>query len=276
MSSSPRFKDKVAIVTGAANGIGRSIAMRFAREGAHVIVADVNGAGADSVAGAITAESGSARVCKTDVAVEQQVQEMVAFTMAEFGRLDILVNNAGITNAYQPLKVERHILDGDLNWWNTVIGINLTGSFLCSLHACRVMVHQRSGAIINLSSGGASKAHRGMVAYDAAKGGIEAMTRAFALDLAPYGVRVNTLVPGSIDTSGLDLAQRMLRGQNIPLGRVGESDDLAGPAMFLASEDARYVTGHCLFVDGGMLIQQRSATVDIFPLSSFPMIETQQ
>lgn len=250
--------------------------MRFAREGAHVIVADVNGAGADSVAGAITAESGSARVCKTDVAVEQQVQEMVAFTMAEFGRLDILVNNAGITNAYQPLKVERHILDGDLNWWNTVIGINLTGSFLCSLHACRVMVHQHSGAIINLSSGGASKAHRGMVAYDAAKGGIEAMTRAFALDLAPYGVRVNTLVPGSIDTSGLDLAQRMLRGQNIPLGRVGESDDLAGPAMFLASEDARYVTGHCLFVDGGMLIQQRSATVDIFPLSSFPMIETQQ
>ena len=275
MSSSPRFKDKVAIVTGAANGIGRSIATRFAREGAHVIVADVNGAGADSVAGAITAESGSARGCKTDVAVEQQVQEMVAFTMAEFGRLDILVNNAGITNAYQPLKVERHILDGDLNWWNTVIGINLTGAFLCSLHACRVMVHQHSGVIINLSSGGASKAHRGMVAYDAAKGGIEAMTRAFALDLAPYGVRVNTLVPGSIDTSGLDLAQRMLRGQNIPLGRVGESDDLAGPAMFLASDDARYVTGHCLFVDGGMLIQQRSATVDIFPLSAFPKVETQ-
>jgi len=123
-----------------------------------------------------------------------------------------------------------------------------------------------------MSSGGARRAHRGITAYDAAKGGIEALTRAMALDLAPYGIRVNTLVPGSIDTARLDAETKRARGENIPLGRVGEPEEMAGPALFLASDDARYITGHCIYVDGGMLAQQRSATVDIFPLSSFPKV----
>ena len=272
MLISNRFKDKVVIVTGAASGIGHAIASRFAAESAHVVVSDLNAAGAHAAAEQINGAGGSAISTTTDVASEPQVTAMFDAVLARFGRLDVLVNNAGITSANKALKVERHVLDGDLAWWNMVIGINLTGAFVCSLRAAQIMARAGSGSIINMSSGGASKAHRGMVAYDAAKGGMEAMTRALALDLAPYGVRVNTLVPGSIDTSGLELADRRLRGENIPLGRVGEPDDMAGPAAFLASDDARYITGHCLYVDGGMLVQQRSATVDIFPLSKFPKL----
>jgi 3-oxoacyl-[acyl-carrier protein] reductase len=134
------------------------------------------------------------------------------------------------------------------------------------------MAEKGSGNIINLSSGGAQRAHRAFVAYDATKGGIEAMTRALALDLGPYGVRVNALVPGSIDTSGLSAEERRNRGVNLPLERIGEPDDLAGAAAFLASDDARYITGHCLVIDGGMLAQQRSATVDIYPPSRFPKV----
>lgn len=268
-----RFKDKVVIVTGAAGGIGRAIANRFAVEGAHVVVADVNSANAQSAAEQIVSAGGSAIAHTTNVADETSVDVLFDATLARFGTVDVLVNNAGVTPTYKALQIERHILEGDSAWWNFVIGINLTGAFLCSLRAAQIMARKGSGAMINMSSGGATKAHRGMVAYDAAKGGIEAMTRALALDLGPYGVRVNALVPGSIDTSGLDLPARKLRGENIPLARVGEPDDMAGPALFLASDDARYITGHCLAVDGGMLVQQRSATVDIFPLSKFPKLD---
>ena len=135
------------------------------------------------------------------------------------------------------------------------------------------MAKQGSGSIINISSGGATRAHRCFVSYDAAKGGIEAMTRAMALDLGPYGVRVNYLVPGAIDTSGIDEEGRRLRGANVPLGRVGEPDDLSGAAVFLASHDARYITGQSIVIDGGMLSQQRSATVDICPPADFPKRE---
>src|SRR5207248_2086108 len=129
--------------------------------------------------------------------------------------------------------------------------------------------------IINMSSGGATRSHRGMAAYDASKGGIEALTRAMALDLAPYGVRVNALVPGSIDTQGMGLEVKRERGETIPLRRVGEPEDLAGAAAFLASDDASYVTGHVLVVDGGLLAQQRSPQVDIFPLSRYPKLEVE-
>lgn len=168
--------------------------------------------------------------------------------IAHFGTVDVLVNNAGLT------KTERHFLEADENWWNRIIAVNLSGAFLCSLAAAQVMARQGSGVILNLSSGGASHAHRGNAAYDAAKGGIEALTRAMALDLAPYGVRVNTLVPGSIDTSGLKPEIKVARGENIPLGRVGDPDELAGPALFLASDDARYITGSlslCRWRDAG-------------------------
>jgi 3-oxoacyl-[acyl-carrier protein] reductase len=135
------------------------------------------------------------------------------------------------------------------------------------------MARRGQGIIINLSSGGASRAHRANTAYDAAKGGIEALTRAMALDLAPYGIRVNALVPGSIDSKGLSPETKRSRGEAIPLGRMGEPEELAGPAAFLASDDARYITGQTLVVDGGLLAQQRSPQVDIVPPSRFPRLE---
>jgi 3-oxoacyl-[acyl-carrier protein] reductase len=134
------------------------------------------------------------------------------------------------------------------------------------------MARKGSGAIIHMSSGGATRAHRGNVAYDASKGGIEAMTRAMALDLAPYGVRVNAIVPGLIRTYDLDDATAAERGKVVPMGRLGDPEDLAGPTVFLATDDARYVTGACLVVDGGVLVQQRSVPVDTFPVSRFPKL----
>jgi len=134
------------------------------------------------------------------------------------------------------------------------------------------MVKRGSGNIINMSSGGATKSHRGNVAYDASKGGIEAMTRGMALDLAPYGIRVNALVPGFIRTYDIDDSGAAQRAESVPLGRLGNGDDLAGPAAFLASDDAAYITGFCLTVDGGVLIQQRPMPVETFPLSRFPKV----
>ena len=181
--------------------------------------------------------------------------------------MDILVNNAGLIS---PMI---HFLEADYEWWNRIISVNLTGTFLCCHRAAHIMARNGGGSIINMSSGGATRAHRAFAAYDASKGGIEAFTRALALDLGPYNIRVNTLVPGSIDTTGMDEEARKLRGINIPIGRVGESNDMAGPAVFLASDDASYITGHAVTVDGGMLAQQRSATVDIHPPTKFPKLE---
>src|SRR5262249_5677448 len=185
---------------------------------------------------------------------------------AQFGTIDILVNNAG--NIY----AARHFLEADEAWWDGLLGVNLKGAFLCSLRAAHVMARKHSGVILNMSSGGATRAHRGNVAYDASKGGIEAMTRAMALDLAPYGVRVNAVVPGLIRTYDIDDATAAERGEVVPLGRLGDAEDLAGPTVFLATDDARYITGACLVVDGGVLVQQRSTPVDTFPLSRFPKI----
>jgi 3-oxoacyl-[acyl-carrier protein] reductase len=180
--------------------------------------------------------------------------------------VDVLVNNAGIVS---PML---HFFEADEAWWRRIIDVNLTGHFLCSHRAARIMAAAGSGVIINMSSGGATRAHRAFTAYDASKGGIEALTRAMALDLGPYGIRVCALMPGSIDTEGMDQAARDLRGENIPLGRPGDPDDMAGPALFLASADAAYITGDVIKVDGGMLSQQRSATVDIMPPSDFPSL----
>lgn len=261
------FIDKVVIVTGAGRGIGRAIAERFASEGAHVVVNDINAESCEAVAQSINAAGGSAIAVTADVADKAQVDTIFDTTLAKFGTVDVLVNNASL------VKPTIHFLEADEAWWQRIIDVNLTASFLCGHRAAHIMARNGGGVIINMSSGGASRAHRGFTSYDAAKGGIEALTRAMALDLGPYGIRVNTLVPGSIDTSGMDAETKQHRGENIPLGRVGEPEEMAGPAVFLASDDARYMTGHCLYVDGGMLAQQRSATVDIFPLSNYPNIE---
>jgi 3-oxoacyl-[acyl-carrier protein] reductase len=255
-----RLDGKVAIVTGGAGGIGRAISERYGAEGANVVVADVDGARAEAVAADIRGALGLA----CDVTNRVDCDRVFATTLERFGTLDVLVNNAALT------RTERHFLEADDDWWDRIIDVNLTGVYNMALRAARIMTAQRSGVMVNLSSGGASKAHRGNAAYDAAKGGVEAFTRALALDLGPYGVRVCALVPGSIDTQGLPEEERIKRGVNVPLARIGTPEDLAGPAVFLASDDARYVTGSIVFSDGGMLAQQRSATVDIFPLDRFP------
>ena len=264
-----RFKNKVVLVTGAAHGIGRAIALRFGSEGAQVIVNDVNAQGTEDTVRAIISNGGLALASAADVSDKSQVDHLFDTVLERFGRVDVLVNNAGLIN------VERHFLEGDEDWWDRVLAVNLKSVFLCSLRAAQVMARRRQGVIINMSSGGATRSHRAMAAYDASKGGIEALTRAMALDLAPYGIRVNALVPGSIDTQGMSPEIKRERGQTVPLGRVGEPEELAGPAAFLASDDASYVNGHILVVDGGLLSQQRSPQVDIFPLSRYPKLEVE-
>lgn len=262
-----RLKGKVTIVTGAAKGIGEAIALRYGREGAIVVTADVNTEGNEETAAAIKAEGGEALAIACDISDEAQVEAMFGETMDKYGRVDVLVNNAGLIS---PMK---HFLTADKAWWDRIIAVNLTGTFLCCKSAAHIMARQGSGSIINMSSGGATKAHRAFVAYDATKGGIEAMTRALALDLGPYGVRINSLVPGSIDTTGIDEEGRKMRGVNVPLERIGEPNDMTGAAVFLASDDSLYVTGQSTVVDGGMLAQQRSATVDIMPPKDFPKLD---
>jgi NAD(P)-dependent dehydrogenase (short-subunit alcohol dehydrogenase family) len=135
------------------------------------------------------------------------------------------------------------------------------------------MARRNGGSIISMSSGGATRAHRGNVAYDASKGGIEAFTRAAAIDLAPYAIRVNAVAPGSIRTGPMSDDEGRIRGQTIPLGRIGQPEEISAAVAFLASEDARYITGQTIVVDGGLLSQQRSPQVDIFPLDRYPAVK---
>ncbi len=263
----PSLDGKVVVVTGAAGGIGRSIAERFGGQGSRVVVSDVNAAGSTEVAAAIIDAGGTAIDIVADVSDGASVAAMFDTVMAEYGTVDVLVNNAGLVS---PML---HFFDADEAWWRRIVDVNLTGHFLCSHRAARIMAKAGGGNIVNMSSGGATRAHRAFTAYDATKGGIEALTRAMALDLGPYNIRVNALMPGSIDTSGLGLEDRQLRGENVPLGRIGEPIDMTGAALFLASDDASYITGDVIKVDGGMLAQQRSATVDIMPPSGFPKVE---
>jgi NAD(P)-dependent dehydrogenase (short-subunit alcohol dehydrogenase family) len=215
---------------------------------------------------ALKPAGGQVQFTLTDVSNPVQVEAMFEATLAAFGRLDILVNNAGLVHG--PSAV-RHFLEMPETMWQRLIAVNLNGLFYCSQRAARIMVKQgQGGCIINMSSGGATRAHRQMVGYDTTKGGIEAATRAMALDLAPWQIRVNAIVPGAIAVES-----RTPIGQEtsvpprdvIPLARLGSPDDVAGTAVFLASEDAAYVTGHILFVDGGLTAQLRSPAVDAWP-----------
>jgi 3-oxoacyl-[acyl-carrier protein] reductase len=261
------LQGKIVLVTGAGGGIGRSIAERFADSGSTVVVNDVNGEGAEQVAKSIIDSGGQAMAAVADVSDGEQVRAMIDSSVEAYGTIDVLVNNAGIIS---PML---HFFEADEAWWRRIIDVNLTGHFLVSHPVARIMAKAGGGSIINMSSGGATRAHRAFTAYDATKGGIEALTRAMALDLGPYNIRVNALMPGSIDTTGFSLDERILRGENVPLGRIGEPSDMTGAALFLASDDASYITGDVIKIDGGMLAQQRSATVDIMPPSGFPRLE---
>ncbi|MFT7475902.1 MAG: NAD(P)-dependent dehydrogenase (short-subunit alcohol dehydrogenase family) [Verrucomicrobiales bacterium] len=267
MSTHPDLAGKVVVVTGAGKGIGEAIATRFGSVGSLVVVNDIDLASATAVAENIDAAGGTAIAAQADVSDSAQVNAMFDATIEDFGTVDVLVNNAGIIS---PML---HFFDADEDWWRRIIDVNLTGHFLCCHRAARIMAKAGGGSIINMSSGGATRAHRSFTAYDASKGGIDALTRAMALDLGPYNIRVNALMPGSIDTTGMDDEARALRGVNIPAGKIGDPFDMTGPALFLASADSGYVTGDIIKVDGGMLAQQRSATVDIVHPDTFPAIE---
>ena len=267
MSSHPDLSGKVVIITGAGKGIGQAIAERFGSVGSSVVVNDLDAETAQAVADGIVEAGGTAIAAAADVSNGDEVAAMFDTTMQTYGTVDVLVNNAGLVS---PML---HFFDADEAWWRRIIDVNLTGHFLCCHQAARIMAKNGGGSIINMSSGGATRAHRSFTAYDASKGGIEALTRAMALDLGPYNIRVNALMPGSIDTAGLDAEARAYRGVNIPAGRIGDPYDMTGPALFLASDDSSYVTGDIIKVDGGMLAQQRSATVDIVHPDTFPSID---
>jgi 3-oxoacyl-[acyl-carrier protein] reductase len=259
-----RLQDRIAVITGGAQGIGAAIAARFAQEGAKVVIADIN----QEKAEALVSELQNSMYMLCDVSDAGQVESLFGRTLEAYGRLDILVNNAALVHHPDSNK---NFLELSAQAWLRTLEINLTGMFYCSQRAARIMVKQVSegrtggGAIINMSSGGGTRAHRHLMAYDTTKGGIEAATRAMAVDLAPWRIRVNTIVPGNIavenalgGATGPEAA-----GRTIPLGRSGLPADIASAAAFLASKDAAYVTGQRIVVDGGMEAQLRSPAVDV-------------
>ncbi len=269
MSHRQRFTNQVALVTGSAHGIGEAIARRFAAEGASVVIADLDFEAAAQTVKAIEADHGKAVAVAVDVGSSAAVNAMVEKALEAYGQIDILVNNAG------DVTISRHFLTSDEAWWDHFLTTNLKSQFLTCRAIAPLMAKRGGGCIINMSSGGATRSHRGMVAYDASKGGVEALTRALALELAPYGIRVNSLVPGLIVTrpEHAEPVADDRRNMTVPLGRGGTPADLAGPAAFLASDDAAYMTGSTVVVDGGVLVQQRSPQVETFPVDGFPSLE---
>ena len=246
-----RLEQRTAIVTGAAQGIGRAIARGFAREGASVVIADVNEESASAVKNEIEAGGGRAMAIRTDVSNENSVQAMAKESLAEFGRVDILVNNAGIfpTSSVEKMSEED---------WDRVIGTNLVGAFLCAKAVVPKFLEQGSGRIISLTSGRAFQGAKNGAHYAASKAGIIGFSKSLALELAPHGSTVNVICPGITDTAqprGHQTEEEMYaQGQRIPLGRIGQPEDLVGPAVFLASGAAAFVTGQTILVNGGSIM----------------------
>lgn len=257
------LKSKVAVVTGGAQGLGRGMVHAFVEEGARVVIADVNVEEGYKTLSDVVQRGYEALFVETDVSRPEEVGRLFDNVLSEFGSVDVLVNNAGL--AHGP-AVEQHFLKMSDATWDKVIAVNLKSVFLCSQRAARIMVEQKkAGCIINISSGGATQAHRLRVAYDGTKGAIEAMTRAMALDLAPLGIRVNAVVPGAIAVehrSSVGKESDVQPRDVIPLGRLGTPQDVAGVVVFLASERASYLTGATFAVDGGLMAQLRPPLID--------------
>lgn len=244
-----RLTGRVALVTGASRGIGRAIAMRLAADGATVIAA-ARGTNADETAGAIKAAGGNAEAIALDVTDAGAIDQQIAGLLERHGRVDILVNNAGITKDTLLLRMKRED-------WDAVLQTNLTAAFACVQAVLKPMIKQRAGRIINITSVVGQSGNAGQANYAASKAGLIGFTKATALEVASRNITVNAVAPGLIET---DMTRAISGGAHdewanrIPLKRLGTADDVAAAVSFLASDEASYITGHVLAVNGGMYL----------------------
>ncbi len=242
------LKDKVAVITGASRGIGRSIALTLAAEGARIVASARNGAELEKLVAEIKGMGGEAIAVAGDVSVSADADRLVESAVAAYGRLDILVNNAGITRDGLLLRMK----DED---WDAVLNVNLKGAFLCSRSAAKIMSKQRYGRIVNISSVVGEMGNAGQANYCASKAGLLGLTKSVARELARRNVTVNAVTPGFIVTDMTEALPEKAREElasQIPLGRLGEAEDIAHAVLFLVSDRAGYVTGQVLGVNGGM------------------------
>ena len=246
-----RFENQVAVVTGAGRGIGHAIAVRLAQEGARVASVSRTEANAQKTADEINAaRADAAKAYAVDVADQDAVQKAAAQILADFGRVDILVNNAGVTRDGLSMRMS-------LDDWDTVVNTNLKGAFMFTQALMRPMIKQRSGRIINISSIAGLTGNAGQANYSASKAGLIGLTKTLARELASRGITVNAVAPGLIETDMTTVLSEEIRQailQKVPLGKLGEPDDIAGAVAYLASPEAKYITGQVLTVDGGMVM----------------------
>jgi 3-oxoacyl-[acyl-carrier protein] reductase len=252
-----RLKDKVALITGAGGGIGRATALRFAAEGAAVVAADLDEASVHETARLITERGGKALAVVGNVAVRAEAQHLVEATLAGFGRLDILINNAGITRDGLTVRLK----DGEVKLmtdeqWDAVLAVNLKGTWLMSQLAAVPMISQKSGRIVNTASV-AAEGNIGQANYSASKAGVIGLTRTLALEWARFNIAVNCIAPGGVKTRmTAAIPENILSGllERIPYRRLAEPDEIAAVHAFLASDEASYITGQVIFVDGGVTV----------------------
>jgi NAD(P)-dependent dehydrogenase (short-subunit alcohol dehydrogenase family) len=239
------------IVTGAAQGIGRAVALRMAVAGAHVAIWDIQADGAEETARLCRGQGAAAHAWRVDVAAADEVEAAAAAFAREWGAPDALVNNAGI-------YPRAHALDMELAEWERVLRVNLFGTFHCACAVARRMKQEGGGAIVNMASGRALAGAARGAHYAASKGGIIALTKSLALDWAPHGIRVNCVIPGITDTAQprgeLTDNELYAMGARIPLGRIGEPRDIAAAVAFLLDDDSAYMTGQSIAVNGGAIM----------------------
>ncbi len=241
-------KDRVAVVTGASRGIGRSISLALAAQGATIVAVDMDQAATDAIVAELQAAGTKALSVVGNVTVPADVERMIDAAMEAFGRVDILVNNAGITRDGLLMRMK----DED---WDAVLNVNLKGAFLCTRAAFKVMSKQRYGRIINIASVVGQMGNAGQANYCASKAGLIGLTKSNARELAKRSITVNAVAPGFIATAMTDALSEKVRDEltaQIPLERLGSADDIANAVVFLAGEQSGYITGHVLSVNGGM------------------------